>query len=283
MRRGVKKNYVPVSENSLFLKGKLKAAENMKHNVVHSERFFVEHDEFTENNPENSLIKTVLGRLSKVSRSEANKRMIRESLFIFSDVDESRDVATDLRASKSVGRLHSHYERTLVWTRVFLNEESLVSFAGNTVALSLLFPMEKLFESYVARKLARSELFQTVKTQDSTHSLVADHAGKEKFSLRPDIVAYREHGIPVIIDTKWKTVDESNVKENYGISQSDMYQLYAYARKYRSKELYLVYPKTETFQSVLPPFIYHQDKGIVLKAVWYDVMTDSMGNQMDGS
>lgn len=192
MRRGVKKNYVPVSENSLFLKGKLKAAENMKHNVVHSERFFVEHDEFTENNPENRLIKTVLGRLSKVSRSEANKRMIRESLFIFSDVDESRDVATDLRASRSIGRLHSHYERTLVWTRVFLSDESLVSFAGSTVALSLLFPMEKLFESYVARKLARSEFFQTVKTQDSSHSLVAEHDGKEKFSLRPDIVAYRE-------------------------------------------------------------------------------------------
>lgn len=56
-----------------------------------------------------------------------------------------------------------------------------------------------------------------------------------------------------------------------------MYQLYAYARKYRAKELYLVYPKTETFQSVLPPFVYHQDKGIVLKAVWYDVMTDEVG------
>lgn len=32
------------------------------------------------------------------------------------------------------------------------------------------------------------------------------------------------------------------MRRHYGISQSDMYQMYAYAKKYNSKEIYLLYP-----------------------------------------
>lgn len=30
---------------------------------------------------------------------------------------------------------------------------------------------------------------------------------------------------------------------NYGISQSDMYQMYAYAKKYNTSEIWLLYPR----------------------------------------
>lgn len=82
--------------------------------------------------------------------------MIAEYMFIFHEVDESPSIANDFESIDKIGRLYSHYEKTLVWVRIFLKRESIVSFAGNTIALSLLFPMEKLFESYVAQSIRKT-------------------------------------------------------------------------------------------------------------------------------
>lgn len=77
------------------------------------------------------------------------------------------------------------------------------------------------------------------------------------------------------MDTKWKILNENDGKNNYGISQADMYQLYAYAKKYNSKELYLIYPKCETFsKDSISAFYYHTEGGIFLKAINYDLETD---------
>jgi 5-methylcytosine-specific restriction endonuclease McrBC regulatory subunit McrC len=35
-----------------------------------------------------------------------------------------------------------------------------------------------------------------------------------------------------------------------------MYQLYAYAKKYNSKKLYLIYPENDNFIETLPELIY---------------------------
>ena len=46
------------------------------------------------------------------------------------------------------------------------------------------------------------------------------------------------------MDTKWKRlIDDPN--KNYGISQSDMYQMYAYSKKYRANDIWLLYPETK--------------------------------------
>ena len=45
------------------------------------------------------------------------------------------------------------------------------------------------------------------------------------------------------MDTKWKVL--SDTKANYGISQADMYQMYAYQKKNRSENVTLLYPLTE--------------------------------------
>lgn len=39
------------------------------------------------------------------------------------------------------------------WSKVFLMNQSFTTFSGETNARALLFPMEKVFEAYVARNL----------------------------------------------------------------------------------------------------------------------------------
>ena len=43
------------------------------------------------------------------------------------------------------------------------------------------------------------------------------------------------------MDTKWKKLIP-NERQNYGISQADMYQMYAYSKKYKTSEIWLLYP-----------------------------------------
>ena len=61
-------------------------------------------------------------------------------------------------------------------------------------------------------------------------------------------------------------LDESLEKKNYNISQADMYQLYAYGKKYalnsdsqEAPRLILLYPSNPNFQKSLDNFIYEGD------------------------
>lgn len=55
----------------------------------------------------------------------------------------------------------------------------------------------------------------------------------------------------VILDTKWKSLVD-NERVNYGISQADMYQMYAYSKKYNTPEIWLLYPVNDEMRNHYP-------------------------------
>ena len=82
----------------------------------------------------------------------------------------------------------------------------------------------------------------TLSAQDKSYHLF--DAPSRKFLIKPDIVVkHKQTNIIFILDTKWKVLSEN--KPNYGISQADMYQMYAYQKKYDAKSVTLLYPLTE--------------------------------------
>ena len=74
-------------------------------------------------------------------------------------------------------------------------------------------------------------------------------------------------------------MDESDRRDNYGISQSDVYQLFAYSPRYLAEQarqrVVLIYPRTNSFQKPLRPFWYRQDHE-VLYVLPYDLETDQL-------
>lgn len=87
-----------------------------------------------------------------------------------------------------------------------------------------------------------------VSTQDKGHYLFTEP--RKQFALRPDIVMKKENRI-VIMDTKWKRLMD-NERANYGISQADMYQMYAYSKKYHTPEIWLLYPVNDEMRGHEP-------------------------------
>ena len=242
VKRGLKCDYETIQANGNVFKGKMIFAGQIKYNHAHKERCYVEYDEFNTNRAENKILKATLRYLYKSTTSSRNKSDLKTLLNAFSEVDESQDYKSDF--DKIVpDRKTTDYQTALMWSRVFLMGKSFTSFAGSEVAFALLFPMETLFESYIAYQLKRmlAGSGYSLSTQDKTYHLFDS---PKKFLMKPDIVIRRKSTSEIfVMDTKWKVLADS--KTNYGISQADMYQMYAYQKKYSSENVTLLYPLTD--------------------------------------
>jgi 5-methylcytosine-specific restriction enzyme subunit McrC len=239
VKKGIKSFYELKEDNLRVYKGKLKVKDQQRFNLIHKERFYVEYDEYTTNRPENRLIKSTLLKLQKLSNYIENIREIKNLLTYFELVSTSDNYDYDF-SKVVINRSNKEYETIMNWSKVFLYNKSFTTFSGTTTARALLFPMEKIFESYVASELKKylRDKDWSISTQDKGFYLFDE---PEKFSLRPDIVITKENGEIIILDTKWKILID-NERKNYGVSQADMYQMYAYAKKYDSKKVFVIYP-----------------------------------------
>ena len=268
VKRGLKCSYETIEENATFFKGKMLFSQQIKFNHTHKECSYVAYDAFNVNRPENRLLKDTLQYLYPRSTSSKNRNDIKILLNSFAEVDASADYKSDF-AKYIPDRNMKDYSTALLWSRVFLMGKSFTSFAGSEVAMALLFPMETLFESYIAallkKKLGYADF--AVSVQDKTYHLF-DEPGK-KFLMRPDIVVKRKaDGAVFILDTKWKILADS--KTNYGISQADMYQMYVYQKKYGANHVTLVYPKTDkvTYETGME---YRSDDGVTVRIRFVDL------------
>lgn len=122
--------------------------------------------------------------------------------------------------------------------------------------------MERLFERYVAVCLRRSLAEGAdLRIHPSTHHL-CEHKGEPMFGLEPDLLIDRGAD-RWILDTKWKLIDSDDRKNNYGLKQSDFYQLFAYGHTYlRGRDngkLVLIYPKRGAFEKPLPVFKFSEE------------------------
>lgn len=268
VKRGIKSAYLPKESNEYFYKGKLVIKEQLRRNLVHKERFYASYDEFGVNRPENKLIKSTLLKLLNISTNTENVKEIRQLLINFEMVLPSNNYIKDF-SRVVIDRNTKVYEIAMRWSKVFLMNQSFTSFTGNVTARALLFPMEKVFESYVAKYLKKSLVGVDceISLQDKGFYLFDS---PRQFALRPDIVIIRSDGSKIILDTKWKSLI-INPRQNYGILQGDMYQMYAYSKKYDTSEIWLLYPVTEEMQEHTSDLQFLSNDNVKVRLFFIDV------------
>ena len=271
VKRGIRSDYVSAQNNLGFMKGKLLVADQIRRNLVHQHRFYVEYDEFQVNRPENRLIRSALEKTANITQQSSNQRLCRELLFAFDTIPPATDIRMDLtRCSKDRSMAY-----VLAWCRIILLDQSPLGTAGATRTLSLLFPMERIFEDYVAARLRQLHPAWQITTQAGDHYLMQQE-GKNYFLMKPDIVL-KQGKTKIVADTKWKLLGQDGSKPIHAaIGQADLYQMYAYGKKYlhdqEMKEVYLIYPKSENFTKPLPVFEY--DEGLRLFVVPFDLAVE---------
>lgn len=271
VRQGLQPTYVSVEENGRFWKGKFQATRHQRENAHRAERLAVAYDRLTTNIPANRVLKAALQYVQHQSLSGMTQQRIRQLLWALDEVPPSASLPDDLmaiqqRTGVSASRLFHRYEPALRWAEALLGGRAFgvkpaQIHSRRFVSPSLLFPMQRVFEDYVAHGV-RSYWPDAgnVTVQESSAHLVDEHGGLPKFKLRPDILI-RQGGRTLVLDTKWQRLNgpESGAAlstGNYGIDQADLYQLYAYGKKYAADDLFLIYPASDTFRELLPVFKY---------------------------
>jgi len=263
IKRGLRSEYVQREDNLRFMKGKLLTSQQLKHNLVNKHRFYVQYEEYFPDRPANRLIHAALARVADYTRVNSSQKLCRELSFAFDGIPLSRNHRQDFAAVR-IDRGMDYYQQPLAWAKLILEGFSPLSMQGDNKALSLLFPMEAVFEAYVGSILSRQlPAGYHLEEQVQSESLVTFNQSNW-FRLKPDQVIYQGKDIALVMDTKWKLIDTSknNGSDKFGLSQSDFYQMFAYGHKYLEGrgDLMLIYPAWEKFKEPIKvPFEFGDD------------------------
>lgn len=275
IKKGLKSSYIKEEGNLNYLRGKLLINKHLSKNMISKNKFYLEYDEYSKNIPENKIIKSTLLKLKNITSKSSIQNRIQKYSFYFDEIDKSLNYEKDFSKCTN-NRLMSDYKLALEWSKIFLQNKGFTTYNGSSKSYSLLFPMEKVFESYVANSIKKSSLFDNFEIviqakKDETMYLFDT---PKRFKLKPDIIMKSSDKI-LILDTKWKNLND-NPNKNYGISQSDMYQMYAYSKKYNSNKIILIYPYNDESKKILEfddysSLTFKSDDGVNIQVYFFDI------------
>jgi 5-methylcytosine-specific restriction enzyme subunit McrC len=257
---GLWREYIPLSNNEAFIRGKLLVMPTVNLNRLRLDRVYCEFDELQEDNLLNRIIKRTLKLLLGLARSNSVKRQISQLLMFFVDVGEWSLNFDDL-CKMHFDRVNRRFEP--VWEQCcwFLRGLNPDVVAGEVKCIALLFDMNKLFEEYVAMQLRHALAGSPIKVHIQHPLQYLCQTGEQikeiklHFRMQPDLTLFDSNGIRMILDTKWKMLDPNDPR--FGISQSDLYQVYTYGGEYCSTDVVLVYPSYSSLQNLpCEPYTY---------------------------
>ena len=298
VKKGLVYSYINKSENIYYFKGKLDLTNHIKYNFIEN-RFFMNFDEFSVSSRENCLIKLALEKIKNISSEMENKAKIYQLLVHFDDIQTSGMIPAHLFRKLLIDRKNGFYKKSLDLAKFFLLDESPYSVFYNDEReiTGLFFPMEIIYESYIANKL--KEVIDnkfSIKIQDNSYKIFnkCEVGGKEVknnitfFKLKPDIVVEKEKEV-IILDTKWKELKSSKENEiiyNFGISKEDIYQMITYIHVYNSKiknednnkfcnKAYLLYPINNNEKLPLEnDIVFSGENGLKVRACFVDLSSE---------
>ncbi len=253
-KKGLARQYQAKEDNITCLRGRILFPQHLRHNLFDRTHFYVSYDELTTDRPANRLIKSTIKKLKGIVKQPYNKQLLHQLDLCFADVPPSTSLDSDWRRYR-LDRSMQHYEAVMQWVGVFLFNHGLTTFAGKHLNQALLFPMEKVFEGFVAHHLRRHQHQRgwRVETQGPQWYLTKCMEGNKVFQMKPDISLMTPNGrdVEFILDTKWKRIGKTPNDSKHDISQADVYQLYSYGKRYGCRTVALIYPKTQKFTSPL--------------------------------
>lgn len=246
-RRSLPRAYMAQEENLAALRGRLDVIRQFTHNAVRPDRLACRFDTLMPDTPLLRVMKACVLMLRRHARVLETQRRLDELRFLLAEVSDVPVNALPW-AQVRIDRTNRRWETLYGLAKLFLKREwqrtNHDAKAGQ--GITLLFAMNDLFEAYIAalarRALLGSDL--TVHSQGGLRYCLMEEGdgGKERFQTTPDILIKRNGQVVMVIDTKWKLIGRNPEDKKRGVSQSDVYQMMAYARLYQCREVMLLYP-----------------------------------------
>ncbi len=253
IHQGLIKQYYKETGNVKALKGKLEFAGHINKNLVHKERFYTTHQVYDRDHLIHQILAQALDIIAHLSKGTylysqcktvqldfPEVKAIKASENTFSKVPKSRKTAP-YETALSIARL------------IILNYAPNIS-SGSEQMLALLFDMNSLWEEYVLIRLK-----QTCQNLDMEVYGQNSKPFWNGITIRPDIILKKNNEVVLVIDTKWKNIDQSQP------STHDLRQMYVYNDYWKTTKSLLLYPSNNSdlgifknFESIIDGEEYHR-------------------------
>lgn len=290
VRKGLRFDYHLIEdEHSAFIRGQLNVTAQMRMPPGRGTHFNVRYAEFSPQRIENRLLRTALDWVLKMTGQGQSWRQANSLSHQLDGIVPIYGRTTQLMRQWSDGKYLFGYRAIKPWCQLILEQMNPDFQHGSHQGVSLLFPMEKLYEGWVGCGLAGAlhhdyQLLAQTKSQYLLdHIPVGEKSSQRWFMLKPDFLIT---GVQTVaLDAKWKLLDSraNDSLRKYEISQPDLYQMFAYGQKYLHGKgnMMLIYPRHQYFATPLPVFRFDEDlslwcipfdleSGGLVKGEWQD-------------
>jgi 5-methylcytosine-specific restriction enzyme subunit McrC len=232
--------YTEVNEELSFVKGRIDVNAYINNNLSRgrNHKISCEFDSFQMDNDFNRGVKFVSKLLLTVTKENQSRRFLSDILFI---LDEVKDVNISSNEMKRLAfnPMFSNFETIRDYCVLFLDNSVSFNYKNDLKLFAFLLPMEYVFEDFLFGFIDKEIDLVNAKAQVGSKHL--DEA--KNFALKPDLYL----SLPnknIIADTKYKIVYADKTDSKKGISQTDLYQMLAYAVRFEVNEIVLFYPNT---------------------------------------
>ena len=234
MNIGLIKKYRNEESNIKTLKGSLIFSKNIIFNTSHQERFYTRHTIYDNKHILNEILYKTLLLIDKLSVSSFLQSRLTSLLLKFpemKDVNVSETTFTKL----DFNRKSNSYKKAIDIAKIILLKYHPDISQGRNDMIALMFDMNKLWEKFVYISIRNNIPIDYKITAQTTKNFWAPSRGRKSF-LQPDIVITNNKKQNFVLDTKWKTINDSNP------SPEDLRQMYVYHSFFCANKVALVYP-----------------------------------------
>lgn len=247
VRRGLPKRYLIHEDDLPQLRGRLDVGRQFTHLAVRPDKIASRFDALSHDIPLLQIMKATVTFVLRHSKGMETRRRLGELRLLLAEVSDVPLGALPWNAVH-INRTNFRWQSLLEMSKLFLKRQwqNTQSRSDGVGGLSLLFPMNDLFEGYVEALLnkATRNLPVTLKSQGGRRFCLIEETEQPQgfFQTKPDFMLAQEGRVTTIIDTKWKRLSTQDQDNKQYISQGDVYQMMAYSRLYDCSDLVLLYP-----------------------------------------
>lgn len=278
LSHGVDKNYVMLEENSIFVKGKINVLKTIRGGALNYHKPTINYEVFEIDTLINRIFKRAAKKVLGITKSVTAQKKIREILIILSEVTDAHITKNDFK-KLTLSRSNIRYSGLLDFSKLILFHDNPNLSDGRHSSFSILFPMEQVFEKFVAmyfkKNLRRLEINDWTLTSQNhggnshlLHMRNIQGGITSHLALKPDIMfRTKENKVVLILDTKWKILIGDDLHKRNGVSVPDIYQMYAYAHHFSCPNNVLLYPKMEDISDKSYQVANNRDLSILSKQI----------------
>jgi 5-methylcytosine-specific restriction enzyme subunit McrC len=276
--RGASRNYQTVEDELPVLKGKWQFNEQLRRPAIRH-KFTVSFDEFTADNKLNRVFRFVVERLWNLTQDAKNRQLLGDLRMLMDEVNLLPHITVADASASLLSRMNSRFLPLLNLARLFLDNSAIQLSISDTESFAFVFDMNALFESFLIEFIRRHRLeilpedLQMCdflpQTKGSTRHL-AHREERDVFQLKPDLAFQdKTQKFPLLVDAKYKRLAEQDLR--LGVSQSDFYQMHAYAHRFECPRIVLIYPQSSENEKKLRVNFRLHNYEVVIQAATIDL------------